>query len=248
MVYRHLTKSLGFVLKHLRWVPHTLTDTQKAQRVTLLNQLLLELLSIKHQSWHFVITLDKSWFYLFTGHEQIWLQADQETRQRAKDMIQDKKMMVTIAWNALGFHLIEALPKGRGFNAECYRDHILTELIRFRREAGERYLVIPADNARPSTAQKCRTFCAENGLRPATHSPYSPDLTPSDFFLFGYVQGRLQGIIFPSGEELLAGICRVLRDIPLETFAQVFEHCLERLEWICQNNGSYYPSAKDSLI
>jgi hypothetical protein len=26
-VYRHLTRSLGFVLKHLRWVPHTLTDT-----------------------------------------------------------------------------------------------------------------------------------------------------------------------------------------------------------------------------
>jgi hypothetical protein len=37
-VYRHLTKSLGFVLKHLRWVPHTLMDTQKTQRVTLSNQ------------------------------------------------------------------------------------------------------------------------------------------------------------------------------------------------------------------
>jgi hypothetical protein len=73
MVYRHLTKSLGFVRKHLRWVPHTLTDTQKAQRVTLPNQLLLELLSIKHHGWHFVITLDEPWFYLSTDHQQIWL-------------------------------------------------------------------------------------------------------------------------------------------------------------------------------
>jgi hypothetical protein len=47
-VYQHLTKSLGFVLKHLRWVPHTFTNTQKAQRVTLSNHMLLELLSIEH--------------------------------------------------------------------------------------------------------------------------------------------------------------------------------------------------------
>jgi hypothetical protein len=42
-VYRHLTRSLGFVVKHLRWVPHTLTDTQNAQRITLSNQVLLEI-------------------------------------------------------------------------------------------------------------------------------------------------------------------------------------------------------------
>jgi hypothetical protein len=29
-VHRHLTPSLGFVVKHLRRVPHSLTDTQKA--------------------------------------------------------------------------------------------------------------------------------------------------------------------------------------------------------------------------
>jgi hypothetical protein len=49
----------------------TSTDTQKAQRVTLSNQLLLELLSIKHHGWHLVITLNESWFYLSTDHEQI---------------------------------------------------------------------------------------------------------------------------------------------------------------------------------
>jgi hypothetical protein len=43
-ICRHLTGSLGFVLRHLRWVAHTSTDTQKAQRITLSNQLLLELL------------------------------------------------------------------------------------------------------------------------------------------------------------------------------------------------------------
>jgi hypothetical protein len=38
-VHRYLTGSLGFVVKHLRSVPHTLADTQKAQRITFSNQL-----------------------------------------------------------------------------------------------------------------------------------------------------------------------------------------------------------------
>jgi hypothetical protein len=62
-VYRHLTRLLGFAVKHLRWIPHTLTDAKKAQLITLSNQLLLEIRSIKHQSWHFIITLDKLWPY-----------------------------------------------------------------------------------------------------------------------------------------------------------------------------------------
>jgi hypothetical protein len=151
-----------------------LTDTQEAQRVALSNQLLLELLSIKHHGWHFVITLDESWFDLSTDHEQIWLSADQELPERAKHTIHDKKIGVTIAWNPLGFQLVDALPRGRGFNAEHYRDNILTELIRFRPEAGERYFVIHADNARPHTAQKCRTFVPKSDCGPPHIRPTRP--------------------------------------------------------------------------
>jgi histone-lysine N-methyltransferase SETMAR len=148
--------------------------------------------------------------------------------------------MVTIAWNALGFHLVETLPNGRRFNAGYYHDNILTQLIRLRPQAGERNLGIHADNTSPHSAQKCRTCCAENGLRLATHPPYSLELAPSDFFLFDYVKDRLQRIVFASREELLAGISEVLDDIPPETLPRVFEYCIERLEWVSQNNGEYY--------
>jgi hypothetical protein len=61
-VHRHLTRSLGFVVKHLRWVPHSLTATQKTERVTLSVELLRQLCSIEHDGWQFIITLDESWF------------------------------------------------------------------------------------------------------------------------------------------------------------------------------------------
>jgi transposase len=136
--------------------------------------------------------------------------------------------------------LVEALPKVTRLNAEYYRDNSFTELIRLRPQAGERNLVIHADNASLHIAQKCRPVCPENGLWLARHPPYSPDLTPSDFFLFGYVKDRLEGIVFASREEFLARIREVLDEIPPETLPPVFEHWIERLECVSQNNGDYY--------
>jgi hypothetical protein len=90
-VYRHLTRSLGFVVKILCWVPHCLNDTQKAQRVTLSNRLLHELRLIERHDWHSMMTLDESWFYFATSHKQIWFRPDEELPERARHAIEDKK-------------------------------------------------------------------------------------------------------------------------------------------------------------
>jgi hypothetical protein len=240
-VHRHLTQSLGFVVKHLRWIPHNLTATPQVQRVTLANELLLELCLIKDRGWKFSITLDESWFYLVTDHEQIWLRPEETPPERAKHTIQDRKIMVTIAWNPLGFHLIQSLPKGCSFNADYYRDNILAALTPLHPGPDGRQLVLHADNARSHTARKCRTFCAENGLQLAPHPPYSPDLAPSDFFLFGYVKAKLQGMEFLSDQELLEAIREVVSGIASDTLNAVFEEWMERLEWVSKNNGDSYP-------
>jgi hypothetical protein len=93
--------------------------------------------------------------------------------------------------------LIVALPKGRTFNAEYYRDNSLAALTQFQPEDDGRKLVVHAHNARAHNAQNRRSFCKASGLRLAPHPPYSPDLTPSDFFLFGYVKECLKEMVFP---------------------------------------------------
>jgi hypothetical protein len=113
--------------------------------------------------------------------------------------------------------------------------------IQFLEEPGGRRLVIHSDNARPHTARKYRTCCPENEPRLAPHPPDSPDFTLLDFFLFGHVNNRLQGIVFQSPEELLEGIREVLDEIPVGTLTRVFEHWMERPEWVSQNNGDSHP-------
>jgi transposase len=126
-------------------------------------------------------------------------------------------------------------------NAEHYRGDILAALAQFHPEDDGRILVVHADNARAHAAQKCRTFCEENGLCVAPYPLYSPDLAPSDFFLFGYAKERLKGMVFPSYEELLDAIGEVVTGIESETLIAVFEHWVERLEWVSKNNGDSYP-------
>jgi histone-lysine N-methyltransferase SETMAR len=126
-------------------------------------------------------------------------------------------MMMTIAWNTLGFHSLDTLPKGNTFNADYYRVNILTELLPLRPQVDGKRLVIHADKPKPHTTRKYRAFCEENRLRFALHPLYSPDLAPSDFFLFGHMKHCLQGNAFLSREELLAAIHEIVapsRDQP----------------------------------
>jgi hypothetical protein len=48
-------------------------------------------------------------------------------------------------------------------------------------------------------------------------------------------------MVFPSYEELLDAIGEVVTGVESETLTAVFNHWMERLEWVCKNNGDYYP-------
>jgi hypothetical protein len=91
------------------------------------------------------------------------------------------------------------------------------------------------------------SFCEENRPRRAAQSSYSPDLIQSDFFLFGHIKHCLQGITFPSREELRAAIHEIVAVISRPTLEDMFRHWMERPEWVSQKNGDY-PSTKYWLI
>jgi hypothetical protein len=122
--------------------------------------------------------------------------------------------MAPIAWNPLGFHLLDALPKSNTFDTEYYRVNILTELLPLRPHVDGRRLFIHADSARSYTARKLQDFCEENWLHLAVHPSCSSDFAPSDFFLFRHIKHCLQGISFPSCEELLVAIHEIVATIP----------------------------------
>jgi hypothetical protein len=83
--------------------------------------------------------------------------------------------------------------------------------------------VMGACGEHPSPQCKVSTdFIALNRMKRAPHSPYSPDLAPSDFFLFGYVKRKLMGYHAERLSELLIQIRIILSEIPREALNAVF--------------------------
>jgi hypothetical protein len=76
-------------------------------------------------------------------------------------------------------------------------------------------------------------------MKQAPDSPYSPDLAPSDFFLFGYAEGKLMGYRAETPSELLVRIRVILAEIPRKTLNTVFREQMERLQKCVQVDGEY---------
>jgi len=52
------------------------------------------------------------------------------------------------------------------------------------------------------------------------HLPYSPDLTPSDFYVFGLIQEAMGGKSFRSDEEVQQEVHECLHSQPKEFFSR----------------------------
>jgi hypothetical protein len=90
IIYHLLTQSLGFVARHLRWVPHTLSDAQKGDRVSLFRRRLRMLEVQRDRAWHEILTLGESWFYLSADYEFVWLPRDEKVPEGERHTIQSK--------------------------------------------------------------------------------------------------------------------------------------------------------------
>jgi hypothetical protein len=55
-------------------------------------------------------------------------------------------------------------------------------------------------------------------------------------------------MVFPSNEERLDAIGEVMTGIESETLTAVFEHWMERPEWMSKNNGDYYSETTSWFI
>ena len=70
------------------------------------------------------------------------------------------------------------------------------------------------DNAPIHRAAAVSEVMEEKLIQRAPHPPYSPDLAPSDFYLFGKLKSRLSGTEFRSSDEIIEWIRDEFAKIP----------------------------------
>jgi len=238
-VYRIFTNDLGLKKFVSHWVPHTLSDEQRHQRVELARSLLMRLEATPKTE---VITADESWFYMDYSHDGRWAHTGDEVETRPKRAIGSRKIMIIVIWGVRGPLLVRCLPETRNFNTQ-FTIEILNELDmavrRFRPKLGLKHLKFHWDNARPHTSSETRSRLSELGVSVLPHPPYSPDIAPSDFFLFGYIKSRLRGCSFGTSDELLGKVTMEIEAISRNQLESVFEEWKGRLFTVIETGGSY---------
>jgi hypothetical protein len=79
-----------------------------------------------------------------------------------------------------------------------------------------------------------------NHIMRIPHPPYSHDLAPSDFWLFGRIKLALAGAKFDEPGQLLNAVTEFLNTISVEERRAVFDEWVERVRWVTANEGVYY--------
>jgi len=86
------------------------------------------------------------------------------------------------------------------------------------------------DNAPAHASLLIRSYLAKHQTSVVPHPPYSPDLTPADFFLFPKLKTTLKGRRFQTIEEIQENATREPRAITERVFLEVFQHWNKRWE------------------
>ena len=104
--------------------------------------------------------------------------------------------MALVFWNAEGILFIDYLEKGKTITGEYY-SNLLTRLDGKIREKTpslqKKKIIFHHDNAPVHSALSIRQFCAKYQMTVLSCPPYSPDLTPCDFFLFPKLKSVIKG-------------------------------------------------------
>jgi hypothetical protein len=103
----------------------------------------------------------------------------------------------------------------------------------------ERRLVVHLDNCSVHTSRASRDWLEEHDMRRMPQSPYSPDLAPSDFYLFPTVKEKLERIQVVDENQFSKSLQAILRGIDREELNRVFQAWVWRVQEINEGNEDY---------
>jgi len=97
-------------------------------------------------------------------------------------------------------------------------------------------------NGPKGTALCMRKFLASKQITVLQHPAYSPDLAPSDFFLFPKIEEILKGRHFDDIDDIRIHIKAALKAIPQNQFQNCFEGWTRRRNRCIASQGEYFES------
>jgi [histone H3]-lysine36 N-dimethyltransferase SETMAR len=240
-VWRYLRRA-GYTKKLDVWVPHQLSIKNMADRLSV-----CEMLSKRNKDDPFlkrIITGDEKWVrYENIVRKKSWKKKDEPSGTQPKAGLTESKVMLCIWWDWKGVVHYEVLPPGLTMNSVLYckqLDRLEERIQKTRPElANRKGVVFHHDNARPHTSKMTRQKLLELGYEVLPHPPYSPDLAPSDYYLFLALQNFLNDKKFVSKRGCENALRQFFDQKSRKFYTDGIMQLPTRWQKVAEQNGTY---------
>ena len=99
-----------------------------------------------------------------------------------------------------------------------------------------------------STSVKCTTSQDQKSQRifdtkqicVMDYPPYSPDLSPCDYFLFPELKTAMKGAFYDDVPTIQSAVTQVLKNIPKTEFKKFMDKLIDRSKRCIESNGTYF--------
>ena len=134
------------------------------------------------------------------------------------------------------------VPPGQTVNAAFYM-----EVLKRRKKIVTRVhpdiantWVLHHDNAPSHASLLVREFLAKQTVAMLPQPPFSPDLTPPDFFLIPRLKSSLKGHHFGTVKNMQAAVTNAPKEIPVQDFQTSYDAWQNRWQWCIEAQGCYF--------
>ena len=158
----------------------------------------------------------------------------------SKADIHQKKVLLSVWWDYKGIVYFELLPPNRTINSVVY----IKQLMKLNNAVEEKQpelkkCCIPSWQCKATHILVTRQKLLELGWDVLPHPPYSPDLAPSDYFLFRSLQNSLNGKNFNNDDDIKSYLIQFFANKNQKFYEDGIMMLPERWQKVIDQNGQY---------
>jgi len=242
-----LVEDLGKRKVASQFVLHALSDDQRQERV----QYVKDIIKTAHRNKNFlnsIVAEDETWCFHYdttTKRQSAEWKSPASPKGKRVSLQKSKVKTMLVCFNdSKGIIHHEFVPEGQTVTGSSYLS-VLERLwkriccVRPKYSAPGSWFLLH-DNAPVHWAVAVQEFLAQKQVCVLHHSPYSPDLSPCDYFLFPKLKLPLKGCLFEDVQDIQAAVTSSLRAIPQEDVQRSFQSLLDCANRCIDAQGIYF--------
>ena len=229
-----------------KWIPRSLNADQKRFRLTTSKEICRRFEADSSTFLDRLVTMDETWVHHYDPEtkeqSKEWKHSGSPRPKKFRVQKSAGKILASVFWDKDGIISTDYLEQGRTITGTYYTE-LLSKLrkktVKKRRGKLAKGVLFLQDNAPAHRSLIAMRKIHEIGFELVDHPPYSPDLAPSDYYLFPKLKKHLKGKRFSTNDEAIRAAEEWFADQDKEFFLEGLQLLYKRCVKCVSLKGDY---------